>query len=222
MQIRHHIHYLDRGEDCYRAELRFDPPYDVGVMLGAIDQIYPKDLGHHPSAQAVDVDYVLSVVSANGVLHVVEPVDKASVVSVTIRQGHTVQDLVVRESDEVILLAGTKCLVLWVVAGNPGILAVKALVVPDKDGTHSKIRRNIGDLPLQEYLTRKLLHKPEDEDLAVTRWPDVLKTREASAYLRIGDSTLRQKVAEGLIRRTASKKFLKVDLDAYLAGIRKR
>ena len=99
---------------------------------------------------------------------------------------------------------------------------MKAQLIPDKDQIHSKIRQNLGDLPLREYLTRKMLFNPLEDDSQKVEWPAVMKLPEAAAFLRMGDSTLRTRIAEGRIRRTPSKRFLRQDLEAYLQGVKPR
>ena len=157
-----------------------------------------------------------------GVLNLVEAVDVGTVVVVALPAGFAPELVVVRDRDEFLLLPMRESLCLWVVAGEPGLLVVRAKVADDGGKLHDKLIGNLGDLPLHEYLTRKLrFHRPADEEPA-QHWKDVMTVEEAADYLRMGVSTLRRKTAEGVVQRTASKKYLRVELDRYLTSKPKR
>jgi len=152
MQIQQHIHFIDRPLECHRLDVRFPAPLDIGAVLGR-DQPYYAEAKDLPPGTQSTLTKIPSVISGAGVLHVVETVGLGTVVSVELRQDHTLTNLIVPESAEVILLANEGYLVLWVVAGHSGILVLQAQVVKDKENTHGKIRRNLGDVPMRDYLT---------------------------------------------------------------------
>lgn len=83
---------------------------------------------------------------------------------------------------------------------------------------HATIRQKRGDLPLREYPLRNMRLDPAYLDSLYVDWPGEMKLPDAVATLRMGESTLRTRVAEGRIRRTPTKRFLRQDLDAYLHG----
>lgn len=221
MKISNHIHFVDQEDQCLRYDIHIDQPTHLGALLGNDDRV--SSLGSiHPANAIPPPQEVPVIVSATGILHVVEAMPMGSVLSVALRSGHVVQDLVIRPGDDLTVLASAERLVLWIISGQDGILSVKARLTPDKDHVLSKIRQNLSDLPLREYLTRKMCFYPQSGDPHKIDWPDVMKLPEAAAFLRMGESTLRTCVAEGRVRRTPSKKFLRKDLEAYLQGVKPR
>lgn len=212
-----HIHIEDKVASCLRYEFHLDPPVDLGALLGNDDRMTAMGSIYPPLAIPIP-EVGPCIVSAVGILHVIEYLPLGGVVSVAIRPGHVLKDVVLRQGDNLTVLATTDHLVLWIVSGQDGIFSVRARLVPDKEHLHAKIRQNLGDLPLREYLTRKMLFDPLEKDSQMVIWPEVMTLPEAAAFLRMGESTLRTRVAEGRIRRTPSKRFLRQDLEAYLHG----
>lgn len=126
MKISNHIHYIDQSSQCLRYDIGVAEPLHLGALLGdddratTLESIYPADA--IPSPQVAP-----SIVSAAGIFHVVELMPMESVLSVALRPGYALKDLVVRSGDDVTVLASQARLVFWVASGQAGILLTRPL-----------------------------------------------------------------------------------------------
>ena len=222
MLIHTFILYLDDPEEGCRVEARFDPPALSRNLLGETGPLLVQGAMLRDRMAWASIDDLPSLHTDAGVLNVVEAVDVGTVVVVALPAGFAPELVVVRDRDEFLLLPTSTSLCLWVVAGEPGLLVVRAKVADDGGKLHDKLASNLGDLPLHEYLTRKLRFRQHADEEPAQHWKDVMTVEEAADYLRMGVSTLRRKTAEGVVQRTASKKYLRVELDRYLTSKPKR
>ncbi|MDP2325086.1 MAG: helix-turn-helix domain-containing protein [Gammaproteobacteria bacterium] len=222
MLIRHFILYLDDPEEGCRVEFQFDPPTLSRNLLGETGPLLVQGTMLRDRFAGGAYDDLPPLHTNAGVLNVMEAVDVGTVVVVALPAGFAPELVVVRDRDEFLLLPMRESLCLWVVAGEPGLLVVRAKIKDDGGRLHDKLVRNLGDLPLHEYLTRKLRSRQQADVEPAQHWKDVMTVEEAADYLRMGVSTLRRKTAEGIVSRTASKKYLRAELDRYLTSKPKR
>jgi len=222
MLIRHFILYLDDPTAGCRVEFQFDPPSVSRNLLGEMGALLAQDGKLEERFAGGGYDMLPPLHTDAGVLNVTEAVETSTVVAVALPAGFAPETVVVRDKDDFLVIPAGESLCLWVVAGEPGLLVVRAKVKDDGGRLRDKLVANMGDLPLYEYLIRKLRLRVDMEVDPTQHWKDVMTVEEAADYLRMGVSTLRRKTAEGQIARTPSRKYLRSELDRFLTSKPKR
>lgn len=221
MLVRHHIHFIDKPDECIRQEFSFDPPADVPALIGNEGPVYGPQATNNDGYQCKQ-KHVPAVVSPAGILHVVELVEPGTIISIILRSGHTLQEIGLRSEDYLLVLPNPEGLLVWVTVGLPGIFVLTAQVIDDKGAMRSKLAKHKADLPLQEYLIRQMRRLDAGTHPTQATHADIMNHKEAAAYLHMGESTLYRKVHEGVIRRSPARKYRKSDLEDFLAGKGKR
>ncbi|GBE29399.1 MAG TPA: hypothetical protein ENH10_01160 [Bacteroidetes bacterium] len=132
----------------------------------------------------------------NDFLVIQDVCDAGTIVSIALRVGHVLEDIVLDEVhtlEELVVeskLPGTERksygMLYWIRAGRNGAFSMKAKVVKDGTGRDSKIEKlwtHIKDNPLRGYLARKARAKiPGIDDVGFNDYPDVMDTETAARY----------------------------------------
>ncbi len=226
MKISRHIRYIDiEGADyCIRRDMRFDPPVEIESTIGASDPDIYKELDFTTVEADTAKGRTARIVNEASVLLVNEVMSAGEVLSVELRIGHRLKDIVLDSAHELRILAWDEGLLYWVTAGRDGVLEITGQVVPDDEGFFRKLKANLTDTAFRAYIVQRSLADTKVTLERVDRVPDVMTTEEAARYLGISKWTLYKKAGSGEIPRTRHKKFLKTDLDIYLrvSGRRRR
>ncbi len=219
-----HYHYIDAPEAPHRSVIEMDPLNMPGMPYGAIEWMYdPK------STEADFVSNRLEEIQPfvrNGILVIQGVFEAGTVISIALRADHVLQDISLSEMNELDELVVETIqpvskeiitgMLYWIVVGQTGIFKLKAKVAQDKDGKIKKLRTNLKDIPLREYLARKARARTgEFTEAKHDEYPPVMDTKTAANYLRRSTSWLYGKAQDGVIPRTPDKRFRREDLDAY-------
>ena len=221
MEISRHIYYVDNPTRCWRGELKFDPPVEIASTLGKVETIY-ADVNPDVRRKQSTGRVCKPIINANGLLHIREVMQSGEALSIDIRAGHRLENIVCDPAHQLQILAAKEGLLYWVTIGKDGVVELTGQLVRDKNGFFSRLHSNLKDPNFRAYLVQRSLADSTTTAEAIERIPDLMNTREAADYLRISPSTLYKKAQSGDIRRTRNKKFRREKLDRYLRGEEKR
>ena len=192
------------------------------MPYGAIEWVYdPK---------SVEADFVTNRLEEiqpfvrNGILIIQEVLNAGTVVTIELRAGHVLEDIVLDEVHSLVELVNESGMLYWIQVGRTGAFSLKAKVIEDgKRGQNkiTKLRANLKDIPLREYLAKQAIVKIQPHLVKHSDYPDVMDIHQAAQYLGIKESTL-HKIPPQDIPRTKHKNFRKNDLEIYLDKTMKR
>ena len=190
-----------------------------------------------------DVRQLESIISPAGVLKVREPLHTGDVLLIAIPRGRRLTDIVIdssttldffldprdkrKKSSDIVsdnsesfsLHEDLKGLIYLFAIGKDGIFDVIAKVIKDEDDYYCKLKSDLTDVPMRQYLLQMSLADSTLTMEHIDRVPERMTHAEAANYLRMPESTLYDKVGTDKIKRVKSGKrnlYLKEDLDAYL------
>ena len=218
MKISRNIHIQDTKDDSTRIEFNFDPPVEITSPLGALCEIYD---GIGLTANMV-AEKTFSGINANGILHVNEVMQAGEVFSIEIRKGYRLDEIVIAQENTLQIMVAHNCLQYWFIIGKNGVFEVTGKMIKDDDGFLGKLRADLKDTNMRSYLVKKSLADSDPSTTKIDNIQDVMKHKEAAAYLRMASQTLYNKVSTGEITRRSGKVYLKEDLDTYLRKTKKR
>ncbi|MCB9369851.1 MAG: helix-turn-helix domain-containing protein [Calditrichaeota bacterium] len=184
--------------------------------IGKIDSMYDIDWATTKSR----IRCCRDVANANGVVHVVEDLERGDVVSIILRPNHRLQNVVIQKQDRLQVYATKSSFHYWITVGSSGAWELTGRIVKDTDGMFAKFKANLHDVPFRSYLvSMALVGHANTGDPQV---PNVMTTKEAARYLCVSTSKVYKLAASGELKRTRQKRFRRTDLDTYLARPAKR
>ena len=163
------------------------------------------------------------IISAAGILKISRQLDPHDIVVIPAPDKHRLSDVVIDSSCSMDLLLGKDDkqheLLYWFTMGHSGIFKMTAKVIKDDENFLAKLKANLDDVPMREYLVQRSLADSRLTLEYVDRVPERMNHAEAAKYLRMPESTLYDKANAGKIKRVKSGKrnlYMKEDLDDYL------
>ena len=103
--------------------------------------------------------------------------------------------------------------------GKDGVFDVTAKLVRDDEGFYTKLKVNLDDVPMRDYLVKMSLADSKGTREKLDDTQQRMNHREAATYLGIAMSTLYQKVGTGEIpchKPSGKNMYLKAELDEYI------
>ncbi|GBE29366.1 helix-turn-helix domain protein [bacterium BMS3Bbin04] len=212
-----HYHYIDSPDSPHRLVIEMDPAKAPGMPYGAIEWVYDQ--------KSTDEDFVsnrleeIQPLVRNDLLILQDVFESESIITIQLRAGHVLEDIVLDEVHTLVELVNESGMLYWIMIGRSGAFSLKAKVVKDADDRDSKIaklRTNLKDIPLREYLGRKARARIGEYEVDNHKeYPPVMDTETAARYLGRSRSWLYGKARDGVIPRTPDKRFRREDLDEY-------
>ena len=190
-----------------------------------------------------DMKRLEPIISPAGVLKVREPLQTGDILLIAIPRGQRLTDIVVDpattldfmldprdkrkkspatvsdNSEDPDLHRDKKGLIYLFAIGKDGIFDVIAKVVKDEDDFYSKLKANLDDVTMREYLVQRSLADSKMTLEKLDKAQQRMNHREAARYLGIAESTLYQKVGAGEIichKPSGKNMYLLFELDAYI------
>ena len=164
-----------------------------------------------------------SIISPAGVMKITRHLDLHDVVVVYVPDKNRLSDTVIDDTCSMDLLLGKDGkryeLLYWFTMGHSGIFKMTAKVIKDDDNFLAKLKANLDDVPMREYLVQRSLAGSKMTLEHVERVPDRMTVEECAEYLRMPKSTLEDKLATKKIKSYKSGRrniIKKEDADAYL------
>jgi excisionase family DNA binding protein len=189
------------------------------------------------------MDRLEPIISPAGVLKVREPLHTGDVLLIAIPRGQRLADIVIdpstaldfmldprdkrKKSSDIVsdnsespgLHVDLKGLIYLFAIGKDGVFDVTAKVIKDEDDFYTKLKANLDDVPMREYLVQRSLAGSKVTMEYVERVRDRMTVEEAAEYLRMPKSTLEDKIATRKIKSFKSGRrniIMREDADAYL------
>jgi excisionase family DNA binding protein len=183
------------------------------------------------------------IISPAGVLKVREPLNAGNVLLIAIPRGRRLADIVIdpstaldfmldprdkrrkssdtlsSDSEDPDMHRALPGLLYLFAIGKDGIFDVTAKVINDEDDFYTKLKANLDDVPMREYLVQRSLADSKVTLDYVTRVPDRMDHIQAAEYLGVKQKTLYTMVEDGripVLKAGRKNQYLKADLDAYL------
>jgi excisionase family DNA binding protein len=220
MLISRHLIYIDAPTGCWRQELLYDPPLEIDLSLGMVSSILNSQMAPKGTTKG-SLRKCKPIINANDILHINEVMKAGETVSIVLRSGYRLRDIVLRDTHQLLVLVDDKGLHYWFTIGQDGVFEVTGTMLKDNEGMHSRLKANLRDIPYRAYVVQRSLASVNQISDALDKPKDVMSTNEAAKYLGISASTLYKIAGSGKVPRTPQKKFLRADLDAYLASTKK-
>ena len=203
--------------DCTRQETyTFAVPISLRNTQGEIEELLT---GEQKDSLRYSLIRLEPIISSAGILKVREPLQIGDVVLIPVPKKKMLAEIVIHSSATLDLLLDREGLLYQFAVGKDGIFEVTAKLVKDEEGFYTKLKANLDDVAMREYLVKSSLADSQVTQAHVDKVPERMTHAEAANYLRMPKSTLYDKVGGGKIRRVKSGKrnlYLKEDLDAYL------
>ena len=223
MKVTRHVHFLDSPTKYpegvavpHKTVSTFDPPRNLGSTIGKIEVIYPLTLFAH-SRNKMSPETIFPIVK-NVILHIRELMKAGEVLSVELRVGHCLRNLTLDPVHSLQLLAGDTGLLYWITVGREGHLEVTGQVVKDTDGVFRKLKSDLTDTTMRDYLVKRSLADSGAKAEEAEQVADVMTHAQAAHYLQLSPKTLYNNRA---IPRLKHNRYRKEDLDRYLQGKRR-
>ncbi len=215
MKITRHIHYTQNPDACYRMELAFDPPLDVVSTIGKIEQFYPT-LTPGAEGQSNKIERTANVLNKNGLLDIRETMGKGEILSIDIQPGFRLDQIVIAEENELQILGRDKGLCYHFIIGKVGMFLVTAKLIVDSDGFFQKLKFDLTDLAMRDYIVRRSLANTQESADIVSRIPDLMDSKEAAKHYTFSKSWFDKQRAARYIPVTKQKKMRREDIEAFL------
>ncbi len=214
MKVSRHIHYTQNPDICLRQELKFDPPLEIESTLGKIDPLYPG-VDFTIEGRSNRCARTAPVINKNGLLDITEIMEAGEVLSMELRPGERLDKVVLAEEHQLQMFAGNEGLLYFVTIGKRGAVRITGKVIPDKDNFLAKLKADLTDTAMRDYLAGRSLANSKVAKDAVENVPDYLTAEEAWTYLKIGRTRFFQLVSMKKIKRGPNQRYSKKDLDRY-------
>jgi hypothetical protein len=155
------------------------------------------------------------VINKNGLLDITEIMEAGEVLSMELRPGERLDKVVLAEEHQLQMFAGNEGLLYFVTIGKRGAVRITGKVIPDKDNFLAKLKADLTDTAMRDYLAGRSLANSKVAKDAVENVPDYLTAEEAWTYLKIGRTRFFQLVSMKKIKRGPNQRYSKKDLDRY-------
>jgi len=211
-----HYHYIDARDSPHRIVIELDPSKMSGMPYGAIEWVY--------NPESTEADFVSNRLEEiqpfvrNGILTIQEVLDVGTVVTIGLRSGHVLEDIVLDDPRSMVELVNNTGMLYWILVGKTGVFNVRATVVEDRKGSGSKIaklRANLKDIPLRQLLAEKAKVKLPQDPVREEDYPPYMDAEWAARYLDISIRTFYDIPREELPQAPHGR-YRKKDLDKYM------
>ncbi|MBK8130669.1 MAG: helix-turn-helix domain-containing protein [bacterium] len=212
--ISRHITLLDHVENSLRQEHRFEPPLEIDLSLGKVSSILNSQMAPKGTSSR-SLRKCKPIINANGILHINEVMKAGETISIVLRPGFRLKDVVLGDAHQLQMLVDEQGFHYWFTVGQDGVLEVTGEIVKDRENLFSKLRKDLTDLPMRAYIVQGTLLDRKGIPSAIVA-PDVMTTAEAADYLSLSTSKVYKLAQSGILIRTPQKRFRKSDLDHYM------
>lgn len=216
MKTKRIIRYSHRADYTAVETYSFSEEISLPNTLGRVEELIPTDAKHKMSQS---VEQIQPIISNAGILKISQQLDPNDIVVIPAPAKQRLSDVVIDPSCSMDLLLGRDELLYWFTMGHSGIFKMTAKVVKDEENFLAKLKANLDDVPMREYLVQRSLAGSKVTLEYVDRVPERMASKEAAAYLGISKSTLYKKVEAGKIKSSkpsGNLLFLKSDLDELI------
>ena len=190
------------------------------TTLGKPGRLIPPFAEAQFSHSRENIESIISPANIMKITHLLDPHD---VVVVCVPDKHRLSDIVIDSTCSIDLLLGKDGkryeLLYWFTMGHSGIFKMTAKVIKDDESFLAKLKANLDDVPMREYLVQRSMADSKMALEYVERVRDRMTVEECAEYLRMPKSTLEDKVAKGVIKSYKSGRrniIMREDADAYL------
>jgi len=212
MQISRHTHYIDSPDGAVRINVEFNPPVEAEMPYGSIQAVYGEAIHQ---AKRNDLEPCAPVVNSAGILIVDGVFEEGDIVSIALRPECVLSNISLDGKHQIEVLVDDQGLVCWIRIGKDGAFGFKAKVVKDTSGVISKMRSNLDDIPLREYLIDQAKVKFQPDPLREEEYPPYMDAELAARYLGISIRTFYDIPREELPQAPHGR-YRKTDLDKYM------
>jgi excisionase family DNA binding protein len=223
MKTKRIIRYSHRPDHTAVETFSFREEISLPSTMGRVEELIPESAKPKMSHT---VEQIQPIISQAGILMISQQLDPHDIVVIPAPAKHRLSDIVIDSSCSMNLLLGRSELLYWFTMGHSGIFKMTAKVITDEDNFLAKLKANLDDVPMREYLVQRSLAGSKTTLDYIDKVPDRMGTEEAAAYLGMSVSTLYKQVEAGKIEcsKPGGQKllFLKTDLDEIIRKKRKR
>jgi len=198
----------------------FHEEVSLPTTLGKPGRLIPPFAKAQFSHSREDIE---SIISPANIMKITRLLDPHDVVVVCVPDKHRLSDIVIDSTCSIDLLLGKDGkryeLLYWFTMGHSGIFKMTAKVIKDDENFLAKLKANLDDVPMREYLGQRSLADSKVTLDYVEKVPDRMTHLQAAEYMGIKPKTLYTMVGDGRIpvrKAGRNNQYLKADIDAYL------
>jgi len=216
MKTKRIIRYSHRPDYTAIETYTFSEEVSLPNTLGRVEELIPtetKEKMYHT------VEQIQPIISSAGILKISRQLDPHDIVVIPAPAKQRLSDVVIDSSCSMDLLLGQNELLYWFTMGHSGIFKMTAKVIKDDESFLTKLKANLDDVPMREYLVQRSLADSKVTTEKLGKAQQRMNHREAARYLDIAESTLYQKVGAGEIichKPSGKNMYLLSELDAYI------
>jgi len=194
----------------------FPEPVSLPNTLGDIEELLKPE---QKKSLRYEMKRLTSILSPAGIVKVREHLRAGDVLLLPVARKKRLVDIVIHSSATLDLLLDREGLLYQFAVGKDGIFKMTAKVIKDDENFLAKLKANLDDVPMREYLVQRSLAGSKVTIEHAERVRDRMTVEECADYLRMPKSTLEDKLATGKIKCYKSGRrniIKKEDADAYL------
>ena len=194
----------------------FLEPISLPNTMGKIEELLKPD---QKKSLRYEMKRLTSILSPAGILKVREPLQIGDVVLIPVPKKKRLADVVIHSSTTLDLLLDREGLLYQFAVGKDGIFDVTAKLTKDEEGFYTKLKANLDDVPMREFLIQRSLADSKVTLEHVDKAPDRMDHIQAAEYMGIAPKTLYKMVSEDripVLKAGRKSVYRKVDLDAYM------
>jgi len=216
MKTKRIIRYSHRPDYTAVETYTFSEEISLPNTLGRVEELVPESA--KPKMYHT-VEQIEPITSFAGILMISRQLDPHDIVVIPAPAKHRLSDIVIDSSCSMNLLLGRGKLLYWFTMGHSGIFKMTAKVIIDDENFLARLKANLDDVPMREYLVQRSLADSKVTLEHVDKVPDRMDHIQAAEYMGIALKTLYKMVSEDripVLKAGRKSVYLKVDLDAYM------